>query len=576
MEEYTQEWAEYQRGIDYKRKINLMAEVDRNERFDRGKQWAGVKSNGLPTPVFNILKRVRQFKVASILSSPVKMVYSAEGISDEAQDPRQISVKQFAQLLCKYSETTWERLKQDYLNSKGLKKAYISGDLISYFYWDDTVSTGQEAQGDISEELVDNVNYIPGNPNNVDVQTQPYIILAFRKMVNEVRAEAKKYKRPTIDIEKISGDSETQDQFGDLAKIELEDSGKTIVLLKLWKENGHVLARKSVKQCIIRDKWDTGLTRYPVAMMNWEEREGSCHGLSEASEIIPNQIAINQLFAQAILSTKMTAFPKVLYDRSRINSWDNAVGAAIGVEGDITNAADYMQPGQISYDVYKLIDAVIKYTKEMLGANETALGDDSITKTASGIIALQKQTQVPLKDIQNRFYQYIEDIGLIWLDFWMRMYGARDITIKDNDIAKVVLFSPEEYQDVQFKLKIDVGPSTQWSEVTAIDTLNSLLQQERITFIQYLQRLPNGIVPKTQELIEEIQQQDIDKQVLYELMARYFASLPPNVQGQLQSLSPEQMEAQIKQMIMGGGNIENSAMAQGNNETPAQVTVPAA
>lgn len=549
-----------------------MAEVDRNERFDRGKQWQGVQSNGLPTPVFNIIKRIRQFKVSSVLSSPIKMQYSAEGVGDE--DPSQEGVREFAKLLSQFSETTWERLKQDSMNSDGLKDAYISGDLVSYFYWDDTIQTGQEATGDMTEELIDNVNYIPGNPNDSKVQTQPYIIIAFRKMVDEVRKEAKANKRPATEIELISGDTETQNQSGDLAKIELEDSSKTIVLLKLWKEDGHVWARKSVKQCIVRDKWDTGLTRYPIALMNWEKRKGCCHGVPEASEVIPNQIAINQLFAQAILSTKMTAFPKPLYDRTKINGWSNQIGTAIGVDGEITGAATYLQPGQISYDVYKLIDAVIKYTKEMLGANETALGDNSITKTMGGIIALQKQTQIPLKGIQNRFYQYIEDVGLIWLDFWMSKYGNRSVTVKDTvndkDVTKVVMFNGQDYKDIQFKLKIDVGPSEQWSESASIQILDNLLQNEKITFLQYLQRLPNGIIPKKQELIEEMQGQDTDKQVLYKLMADYMQTLSPEVQAQLQGLPPDQMEVQLKQMIMGGGNTGQ----QGTITSPGMAAVP--
>jgi hypothetical protein len=504
------------------------------------------------------------------------MQFSAEGVGDEPQDPEQKGIKDFAQLLSEYADTTWERLKQDSLNSKGLKKAYISGDLVSYFYWDDSIPTGQEEQGDINEELVDNVNYIPGNPNDSRVQTQPYIILSFRKMVVDVKKEAKANKRPALDIEKISGDTETQNQFGDMSKIELDDSQKTIVLLKLWKEDGHIYARKSAKQAIVRDKWDTGLIRYPVALMNWEEKEGSCHGVPEASEVISNQIAINQLFAQAILSTKTTAFPKVLYDKSRISSWSNAVGSAIGVDGDIKSAADYMQPGQISYDVYKLIDAVIKYTKEMLGANETALGDDSITKTAAGIIALQKQTQIPLKDVQSRFYQFVEDVGLIWLDFWMSKYGSRNVTVKENDVAKVMPFNGQDYRDVQFKLKIDVGPSTQYSEIACMQTLDNLLNAERVTFLQYLQRLPNGIIPKKQELIDEIQGQDMDKQVLYELMARYVESLPPQVRAQLQSLPPEQMEMQIKQMVIGGGNVggQNTGTAPGMDAVPTQQITP--
>ena len=38
--------------------IDLYENVQTNENFFIGKQWEGVRSNGLPTPVFNFLKRV--------------------------------------------------------------------------------------------------------------------------------------------------------------------------------------------------------------------------------------------------------------------------------------------------------------------------------------------------------------------------------------------------------------------------------------------------------------------------------------------------------------------------------------
>ena len=37
------------------------------------KQWEGVKSNGLPTPVFNFLKRVVLFSVANVSTDNLKL-----------------------------------------------------------------------------------------------------------------------------------------------------------------------------------------------------------------------------------------------------------------------------------------------------------------------------------------------------------------------------------------------------------------------------------------------------------------------------------------------------------------------
>ncbi len=53
--------SEYKKMVDYNTGINLYENVKMNENFFIGKQWENVEANGLPTPVFNFLKRVTLF-----------------------------------------------------------------------------------------------------------------------------------------------------------------------------------------------------------------------------------------------------------------------------------------------------------------------------------------------------------------------------------------------------------------------------------------------------------------------------------------------------------------------------------
>ena len=64
---------EYEAGIRFNTGINLYDTVQVNENFFIGKQWEGVKSNGLPTPVFNFLKRVVLFSVANVSTDNLKL-----------------------------------------------------------------------------------------------------------------------------------------------------------------------------------------------------------------------------------------------------------------------------------------------------------------------------------------------------------------------------------------------------------------------------------------------------------------------------------------------------------------------
>ena len=64
---------EYEAGLKFNNGINLYDTVSTNENFFLGKQWEGVKSNGLPTPVFNFLKRVVLFSVANVSTDNLKL-----------------------------------------------------------------------------------------------------------------------------------------------------------------------------------------------------------------------------------------------------------------------------------------------------------------------------------------------------------------------------------------------------------------------------------------------------------------------------------------------------------------------
>jgi hypothetical protein len=565
--ENTTGWNRYQSGLDYKSKINLLPTIDKNERFYAGKHWQGVKSNGLPTPVLNVTKRIIDYKISAVMSDMLTMQFSAEGIGDNTQDGQEQLYRKAAGILSEYSKTLWENLKVDSMNEDGLLDAALSGDMISYWYWLDKAS-------DICGEGIDNANYFAGDPNTDEINdaygpVQPYILLAFRRQVSDVRKEAKENGVPEQDLQNISADSETENQAGDRSKIELEDSdGKCIVLLEMWPEEGTIWARKSTRNVVIREKWNTGLHRYPVAMMNWYKRKGSAHGEAEATALIPNQIMINQQAAMIALWIKLHGFPKVLYDKTRIGAWTNDISAAIPVNGSEPNgvggAATYMQPAQISAAVMKFMEWFIQITKDMAGASDAALGEANATNT-SAIIVLQKATAVPLNSIKRRFYKYVEDVGLIWLDFWSTQYAKyprRNLEIKTKDGAKqVVSFDTSVLQKIKMKLKIDVGPSTQWNEAAAVQTLDNLLLKDKITFIEYLKRLPNGMIPDKQGLIDdresaEAAQQARDKQFMYELMGKFMdeiePTLPPEVRNQLQMLQrndPPQYEAQVRQII---------------------------
>ena len=53
-------------------------------------------------------------------------------------------------------------------------------------------------------------------------------------------------------------------------------------------------------------------------------------------------------------------------------------------------------------------------------------------------------------------------------------------------------------------LKLDVGASSYYSEIAAIQTLDNLLTGGHITALQYLERIPDGYIPARRALINEM------------------------------------------------------------------------
>ena len=54
-------WKRFEKGYAFNQQIGLYDQVTVNENFFIGNQWEGVEANGLPTPTYNMFKRVINF-----------------------------------------------------------------------------------------------------------------------------------------------------------------------------------------------------------------------------------------------------------------------------------------------------------------------------------------------------------------------------------------------------------------------------------------------------------------------------------------------------------------------------------
>ena len=101
-------WRQYESGKDHKRQIGLYRRVDENERFFRGDQWHGIASEGLPTPVFNIIKRITAYLISAILYYKLSVNYLNRSLPYSDPSPRKKKVSDMLDLLNKMHTYRWD------------------------------------------------------------------------------------------------------------------------------------------------------------------------------------------------------------------------------------------------------------------------------------------------------------------------------------------------------------------------------------------------------------------------------------------------------------------------------------
>ncbi|MPN02123.1 hypothetical protein SDC9_149336 [bioreactor metagenome] len=198
------------------------------------------------------------------------------------------------------------------------------------------------------------------------------------------------------------------------------------------------------------------------------------------------------------------SFSKILYNSNIIDEWTNEIGEAIAVNGPTESAALRIEPGTLQSGFLDVISLTLSVTKELLGATDAALGNVRPENT-SAIIALQQASGIPLENQRRGLYETVERLGMIWLDFVLNYYdSSRVFMYTENGVQKGEVLTHQGLNEVLFDCRVDVGASSYWSELAAVTTLDNLLASGKISFEQYLKRLPDGFIPAKDELISEI------------------------------------------------------------------------
>lgn len=554
--ETTEIWDLYQQGIDYIQKINLVSETDEAHRMYSGDQWYGLQSGSEKMPMHNFIKGTVKYKVAMVAQNTMSAVYSNMGEKDEI-------ITKACDLLNEHFRRMWELAKMDMLSWKIIKDACIQGDSYLYFPGSDVTES----------QLIDNVNVLLGDEKNTDIQEQPYILIVERRLVSDVKKDAKKNGIKKDQIELIAADEDYQNQLGDKNDVENKNGRCTSLLLMKKDDSGIVHFSRSVRNVIyqpdiILQSKDSegnftgkGLTRYQIVPFIWEERKGTARGVGEVKQLIPNQLEVNKTLARRSVSIKQSAFPKLAYKENAIENPKelNVVGASIAVkESSAQNIRDmisYLPSQNMSSDAKNLTDELVTMSRDLAGAGDSAQGSVDPTKASgAAIIAVRDQAALPLNEQLARYKQFVEDLALLWYDIWVA-YNPNGLTIEleDEEQGIVQQFIPAEIlEKMKINVRIDVSQNNPYSRFAQEQALENLFGMQAITFEEYVEALDDdAAVPKGK--LKDI----IDKRAIQQQKEMQYQQIIQQQQKQLQEA------LQIIEQI-GGGQVEMQGMQHGN------------
>ena len=565
-EKVTSVWRDFEKGRMYNRRKNIYTDTEKNYDYYYGNQ-AKYLNIGKETPVIlNIVKSIVKYKLGVVNSNAYAIVYNPNSYNSQEEGK---SLEDLCKALSKHSNKVWELQQVGTKIKECVKDACINDEGIIHNYFD-------KNKQEIIAEVIDKNNVYYGNENDSDIQSQPYIIISYRKPVTQVKEEAEALGINQEDIDLITSDGETLEQAGYTTTTD-EVNPMCLVLLKYFKEDGKIYYTRAVKSVELETHINTDMELYPVAHIVWEKVKGSARGIGAVRNVIPNQIEINKIATRRSLAVKFAAFAKLIVNTDYIVNPNalETVGSTIKLKGgatieDVRKQVGYLSPASMSADAKNLQDDLQDSTKNLEGAGDVATGTvDPTQASGKAILAVQQATQQPLNEQVDTYKTFIEDIARIWYDMWKAykvdgmqvIFEEKDFNGEVIEIPKTISY--ELLNKLEANIKVDITPKSPYDRYAQEQSLENLFMNDKITFEEYVEALPeDSVMPKNAlEKILKTRKENQEKLTQLQIEADKLNS----AMSQTMTMQ-EQNGNEVENIAMQGEDINANAMnAMGGN-----------
>ena len=503
-------WKQYTDGVRYQQSMGFTTDFPKFISFKEGDQWAAVTENtkNFPRPVFNITEMFIRAKRAAITNQGLSLTYTPLEVFDDEE--QQVRAEQGAKDFTDFAKIMWENIDQEELNNEFVDDSVTVGTGILHYFWNNNKKGGNQLkwQGDMEGEVLDPLNVFFSNPQKKNIQKQEWVIIQDRATVKAVKDMAKQEGLPGELIRLIGADNNESGEYTSETK-EVTENDKITLLIKYFKKDGVVYYSKSIaNMVIVEDRMLTPvidgiapaykMQLYPIALMPCIRRKKCIYGLGYAQDIIAINKAINQLKAMQLLNAIQCGNPAIVTVPNAIRQRiTNQGGQIITDHSPNGNGIRYLQPPNFSTIFSQLGNEMFELARTTTGVTDVSTGETlGANMAASAIIALQNQAKTPIKELQNRYFSAIKEVGDIWLEFFKTYYNTDRNMAVENEEGKVEnrIFNGSNYADIDFKLKVEVAVATD-KETLAVSLLDAMRAREDITKEQYVELMPDGAMP---------------------------------------------------------------------------------
>lgn len=461
-------WGRYKKGIEYIDSKNLVARSNRCWNFFVGKQWEGVESGGEDLPFFNFIHPNILRKVTTIFTNRMAVNYSdIDGRTTTiGADGREIQLTPIYNKLSEMFSAKWEKANMDVNMRLMLLASAVTGD--GYLYY------GTANVEDV--QLINNTDILLGDESEPRIQRQPYIMIPQRVSIAEAKAIARANGLPEEEVALIVPDNDTTHLIGntdEVKEVDSTDTRKVTVVTHFEKkkvpvtgmvqsETGEmVLAEvgeetvvhvcKFTRNVIIEEehpvrgepsmidasqgKQGRALRLYPIVKMSWESYPNDARGISQVEGLIPNQIEINKTLARRSMVTKLSSYPRTVYDESALvnpealESVGTPIAVASGGVQSVNQLIGYLEPAQTSHEPKQLTDDLLEITQELSGSGDTTMGNIDLQRVASSAIIAVNEKAESMHDLTvANLEMSTEDQAVLWVEIW-QVYSPNGLTV---------------------------------------------------------------------------------------------------------------------------------------------------